>query len=196
MIKGRYIIFEGIDGSGKSTQARILADTIQAKLTREPGATIAGEKIRELILHSNSSLEVQTEALLMAADRAELISKVILPAITNGTDIVSDRSYLSSYAYQGFGDGYSLDRLRELNEPLIKDVKPNYIIFIDTPVEIALSRIKAKKDRFEGSGKLYFDRVRDGYLLMASTSETPWLTIDGELPIDEISEMIMEFIAS
>jgi dTMP kinase len=195
MSKGRYIIFEGIDGSGKSTQARILAERIQAKLTREPGATLVGEKIRELILHSNTSLEVETEALLMAADRAELVSKVLVPLTNSGIDVVSDRSYLSSYAYQGFGDGFSLERLKSINEPLLTNIKPNYIIFIDTPVEIALSRITAKKDRFEGSGTLYFERVRDGYLSIALTSEIPWLTIDGELPIDTIAEMVLEFIS-
>ena len=195
MSKGRYIVFEGIDGSGKSTQARILAERIQAKLTREPGATLVGEKIREIILHGNTTLEVETEALLMAADRAELIAKVVTPLINSGIDVVSDRSYLSSYAYQGFGDGFSLDRLKSLNEPLLIEIKPSYIIFIDTPVEMALSRITAKKDRFEGSGSLYFNRVRDGYLAMALTSEIPWLSINGELPIETISDIVFEFIS-
>jgi len=194
MNKGRYIIFEGIDGSGKSTQAKILSQRLGAKLTREPGGTLIGQKIRELILHSNDSLEVETEAILMAADRSEHLAKIILPAVSTGVDVVSDRSYLSSYAYQGYGDGFSLVRLKELNEPLLKIVKPTHIIFIDTPIEIATSRINGEKDRFESSGNYFFEKVREGYLSLEKESSLPWLTINGMKSVEEISEIINRFI--
>lgn len=194
MNKGRYIIFEGVDGSGKSTQAKILSQRLGAKLTREPGGTLIGQKIRELILHSNDSLEVETEAILMAADRSEHLAKIILPAVSTGVDVVSDRSYLSSYAYQGYGDGFSLVRLKELNEPLLRIVMPTHIIFIDTPIDIATSRINGEKDRFESSGNNFFERVREGYLSLEKESSLPWLTIDGMKSVEEISEIINRFI--
>ena len=194
MNKGRYIIFEGVDGSGKSTQAKILSQRLGAKLTREPGGTLIGQKIRELILHSNDSLEVETEAILMAADRSEHLAKIILPAVSTGVDVVSDRSYLSSYAYQGYGDGFSLVRLKELNEPLLRIVMPTHIIFIDTPIDIATSRINGEKDRFESSGNKFFERVREGYLSLEKESSLPWLTIDGMKSVEEISEIINRFI--
>lgn len=194
MNKGRYIIFEGVDGSGKSTQAKILSQRLGAKLTREPGGTLIGQKIRELILHSNDSLEVETEAILMAADRSEHLAKIILPAVSTGVDVVSDRSYLSSYAYQGYGDGFSLVRLKELNEPLLRIVMPTHIVFIDTPIDIATSRINGEKDRFESSGNNFFERVREGYLSLEKESSLPWLTIDGMKSVEEISGIINRFI--
>jgi len=194
MNKGRYIIFEGIDGSGKSTQAKILSQRLGAKLTREPGGTLIGQKIRELILHSNDSLEVETEAILMAADRSEHLAKIILPAVSTGVDVVSDRSYLSSYAYQGYGDGFSLVRLKELNEPLLRIIMPTHIIFIDTPIDIATSRINGEKDRFESSGNYFFEKVREGYLSLEKESSLPWLTINGMKSVEEISEIINRFI--
>ena len=145
--RGRYIALEGFDGSGKSTQAEMLASHLDAVLTREPGGTPLGEALRDVLLHAapDEAPSARTEALLFCADRAQHISTVVAPALGSGRDVVTDRSYGSTLAYQGYGRGLPLDELRKLidyacrrpagaSEELPDVILPDVVVLLDVPL--------------------------------------------------------------
>ena len=191
----KYIALEGLDGCGKSTQAQFIADSFGYHLTREPGATILGKEIRELLLHSKDiSISNDAELLLMLADRAQHLDEVVRPILTSGEMVVSDRSYLSSLAYQGGGRGMNLSHIEALHAPILKNTIPDLVLFIDTPVEIALGRIKRDKDRFESLDLNFYNAVRDSYLSLAHTFAQTWFTLDGTLTPEELNAQIKDII--
>ena len=188
--------FEGIDGSGKSTQARLLAEALAADgrdvvATREPGGTELGERIRELIL---GGLEVSpwAEAALFAAARAQLVEQVIAPALARGADVVCDRYIDSSLAYQGIARGLGLERVLELNQHAIGGILPDrtYLLLID-PKESA-RRLGEPGDRIEREDDEFRRRVDAAYRELAATFPQRITTIDGTRPPAEIGREILE----
>jgi dTMP kinase len=185
--RGRLVALEGIDGCGKSTQARALAAQLNALLTHEPGATTLGASLRRLLLAPDSPpISLRAEALLMAADRAEHIANVIEPALATGRWVVSDRFSGSTLAYQGYGRGLAIDGLRDLVEWTTDGLWADLSILIDVPVELAQERLAASApDRLERLGPEFAQRVRDGFLAQASGAPVQWVVIDGNA--DELS---------
>ena len=201
--RGRFITFEGPDGAGKSVQARRLAATLESEgldvlLTREPGGTPLGERIRALLVDA----EVETrgplaEALLFNAARAELVADVIRPALAAGTHVICDRYADSTLAYQGHGGGGDLDTLRAVNAAATGGLVPDRTILLDAPVSVGLQRRergpRREQTRFEDprhhDGR-YHERVRDAFLLLAAEEPERWTVIDATQPLDTVSEAV------
>jgi dTMP kinase len=196
--RGRLLALEGIDGSGKSTQASALSDALGAHLTHEPGATELGSRLRSLLLAPDApALSPRAEALLMAADRAEHVAQVLAPALAAGDWVVSDRFAASTVAYQGYGRGLDLASVCELvawaTEGLVADLS----ILVDVPVEVAAARLAAgpgggaRLDRMERLGPAFAGRVREGFLAMAAADPAGWLVVDGREPATELAAHIV-----
>jgi len=183
MSAGRWIALEGGEGSGKSTQARRLADAIGAVHTREPGGTKVGLRIREVLLDpSVLALDARAEALLMAADRAEHVASVVGPALAMGRTVVSDRSAWSSLAYQGYGRGLDLEELRRLSDWAMDGRWPDLAVLVDVPADEAGARLAASgrpADRLEAEGDGFHSRVREGFSALAAASPQRWIVVDG-----------------
>jgi dTMP kinase len=192
-----FITFEGLDGSGKTTQVELLAEAIRGAghevvTTREPGGTPLGEQIRELLLRDEVS--PWAEAALFAAARAELVERVIDPALASGAVVICDRYLDSSLAYQGIARGLGLDRVLELNLPAIHDHLPDrtYLLLID-PAESA-RRVGGGGDRIEREDDEFRRKVDDAYRLLAQTFPQRIESVDGTRPPEEISKLIFELI--
>jgi len=165
------IAFEGIDGSGKTTQAKKLYDHLKQRgyevsLYREPGGTKVGETLREILLKED--LDERTELLLFEASRSKLVEEKIIPELREGKVVILDRFTLSTIAYQGYGRGLEVNFIKELNEFATRGVKPDAILILDVPVEVALKRLK-EKNRFED--KDFLEKVRRGFLELAKEEE-------------------------
>ena len=197
--KGRFITFEGIDGAGKSTHISYVSDFLSKAgikniVTREPGGTALGEKLRDILLHQN--MRVATEALLMFAARQEHLEQVILPALNNGTWVISDRFSDASFAYQGYGKGLSLKKLEQLENWVQEDFQPDLTLLFDLPPKIAEERRinSHEMDRFEQEKEDFFKRVQTGYLERAKDHLYRFHIIDGSRRIDEIQSQIASII--
>ncbi len=179
--RGRLIALEGIDGCGKSTQAALLADHLDARLTFEPGATELGGALRQLLLNpALPDVVPEAEALLMAADRAQHTAEVIEPLLSRGISVVTDRFTASTLAYQGFGRRLDLAALRALNQWATGGVSPDINVLIDVPLDVARARMEpARADRLEGLGEDFQCRVRDGYENLVEEDPGAWVRIDG-----------------
>jgi dTMP kinase len=197
MNRGKYIAFEGLEGCGKSTHVTRLATALNGLATREPGGTEIGAALRATMLDAkNTSLSPRSEALMMAADRAQHIQQVVLPAIESGRHVVSDRSVYSSLAYQGYGRELDLESLRHFNSWAIQDVWPDLVVFIDVPLDALLERLKKRElDRFEREDRSFFERVLRGFHEMAQQEPSRWVIIDGSPPKDELEVTIRRLIA-
>lgn len=200
MSRGKFISLEGIDGAGKSTHIGGIADFLRARgkdvvVTREPGGTPLGEKLRELLL--SQPMHIETEALLMFAARREHIAQVIAPALAAGRWVLSDRFTDATYAYQGSGRGMAADRIAALERWVQDGLQPNLTIVFDAPVEVALARLtKARSDRFEREDRGFFERVRAGYLERAAAEPRRLRVVDGGRPLAEVKKEIEEIISS
>jgi dTMP kinase len=194
MSSGWWIALEGGEGSGKSTQARRLADALGAVLTREPGGTRVGARIRNLLLDpAVTSLDARAEALLMAADRAEHITTVVAPALDAGRLVVSDRSAWSSLAYQGYGRGLDLAELHRLSDWAMRGRWPDLAVLVDVPNEEAAARLAAAgraADRLEAEGHGFHLRVRKGFRALADASPDRWVVVGGAGSEDDVAERI------
>jgi len=170
---GPFITFEGLDGCGKTTQAELLANVLERHglpvvRTREPGGTALGECIRDIVLHSSSDVKPMTEALLLAAARAQHVQEVIRPALARGEIVICERFVDSSIAYQGYGLGLSIETVREINRAATRGLVPDLTILIDwegrqSPGEHS----EGSGDRVEGRGAEFYARVREGYACIA-----------------------------
>jgi len=198
--RGKFISLEGIDGAGKSTHIGGIADFLRGRgkdviVTREPGGTPLGEKLRELLL--SQPMHIETEALLMFAARREHIAQVIVPALAAGRWVISDRFTDATYAYQGAGRGMAADRIAALERWVQDGLQPNLTIVFDAPVEVALARLtKARSDRFEREDRGFFERVRAGYLERAAAEPRRLRVVDGVRALAEVKKEIEEIISS
>lgn len=195
--RGRLIALEGIDGSGKSTQARRLAADLAALLTHEPGDSSIGPSLRAVLLDASASaLSPEAEALLMAADRAQHVAEVLEPALAAGRWVVTDRFSASTLAYQGYGRGLDLAVLEGLVAWAAAGVVPDLTVLVDVPVSIgAARRARAQADRLEGLGSEFQGRVRQGYLELAAADPARWAVVDGSRSVEEVATEISQVVA-
>ena len=187
-----YIAFEGAEGSGKSTQARRLAEAIGAVVTRETGGTLIGQRLRE-ILHDTSvtDLDDHAETLIVAADRAQHLAEVVRPALASGRNVVSDRSVYSTLAYQGYGRELPLAEVRRLNKWAVGTYWPDLVLLIDADPEVLERRMRGRQlDRFEQEGDAFHRRVRNGFQHMAAGEPERWVVIDGSQSLDAVARAI------
>jgi dTMP kinase len=198
-----FITFEGLDFCGKSTQVKLLEKYFLEKnkeviLIREPGGTNISEKIRNILLDKkNKEMLIETELILFAASRSQLVGEVIIPALEKNKIVISDRFHDSSIAYQAFGRGIELNFVEELQRFVIGKAMPDITFFIDTPIdEIIKRKANVKKidlDRIERSTIDFYEKVREGYLYL-SKKEKRFCNINGLLSIEEIHKQILSKI--
>ncbi|MDF1611852.1 MAG: dTMP kinase [Stygiobacter sp.] len=198
-----FITFEGLDFCGKSTQVKLLEKYFLEKnkeviLIREPGGTNISEKIRNILLDKkNKEMLIETELILFAASRSQLVGEVIIPALEKNKIVISDRFHDSSIAYQAFGRGIELNFVEELQRFVIGKAIPDITFFIDTPIdEIIKRKANVKKidlDRIERSAIDFYEKVREGYLYL-SKKEKRFCNINGLLSIEEIHKQILSKI--
>ena len=187
MMRGRFITLEGIDGAGKSSHVRWIAHFlrsrgIRVKVTREPGGTPAGEKLRRMVLKSRQRLHVETETLLVFAARREHLAKVIGPALKRGIWVLCDRFTDATYAYQSGGSGVPWNKVRTLERWVHPGFQPDLTILFDVRPAIGRQRAgrKSRPDRFEREREAYYRRVRDGYRRRAAGSTRRIRLLDAE----------------
>ncbi len=190
-MRGRFVVLEGGEGCGKSTQAARLADALGAVLTREPGATPVGQRLRSLLLDPSSEVSPVTEALLMAADRAEHVATVVRPALDAGRHVVCDRYVGSSVAYQGHGRGLDVDRILATSEWATGGLQPDLVLLLEVPAEVAAVRLGEDLDRFEATGGGFHDRVREGFVQQAEADPERWVRVDGDRSPDEVAADVL-----
>jgi dTMP kinase len=192
--RGRLIALEGIDGCGKSTQAKAVAAALGALLTHEPGATPLGAMLRRLLLDPEvPAPSPRAEALLMAADRAEHVAQVIEPALAAGRWVVTDRFTGSTVAYQGYGRGLGVDGLGDVVGWATAGLAADLNVFVDVPIEVAAAR-RHSADRMERLGPGFAARVREGFTAQASAEPERWLTVDGTRDVGWITAHIVDAV--
>ena len=185
--RGTYVAFEGWEATGKSTQARMLAEHLDAKLTREPGGTDLGVQVRALLLGDGPVPSSRAEALLFAADRAQHIDEIVEPALASGRHVVTDRSFGSTLAYQGYGRGQSLEELQQLVDWASAGVLPDLVLLLDVPLREADVRLGRERDRLERENREFGERVIGGFAELAATDPQRWVVIDGSGAVDEVA---------
>ncbi len=193
---GRFIAFEGGEGSGKSTQAARLAARIGGLLTHEPGDTPLGAAVRALLLDAHAlDITPRAEALLMAADRAQHVVDVIRPALEAGRTVITDRFSGSSIAYQGYGRQLPPGEIRGLSEWATHDLWPDLTLLLEVPAAVAEARMGGTRDRLEAAGEAFHRRVHDGFLTQAIADPDRWVVIDGTQSEDDVADQIWQIIA-
>jgi dTMP kinase len=201
-MRGKFITLEGIDGAGKSTHVTWLADRLRRDgrdvvVTREPGGTPLGEKLRALVL--NDAMETGTETLLMFAARQEHVAKLIRPALDRGAWVISDRFTDATFAYQGGGRGYPVARLEALEAWVQEGLQPDLTFFFDVPIDVGQDRLRcayAALDRFEREAREFHERVRAAYLERAARDPVRFRVVNATRSIDEIRQILEEAIIS
>jgi dTMP kinase len=201
-VRGKFITFEGIDGAGKSSHVEWLATFLRDKgkvvhVTREPGGTELGEKLRELLLHK--SMHLETETLLMFAARREHLAKVIEPALSNGEWVVCDRFSDATYAYQGGGRGLDRAKLQQLEHWVHGHLQPDLTLLFDLPLDVARERIVLASrvlDRFEQERADFHERVRQAYLERAHSSPARIRVVDAQQSIETIRNLLEITVSS
>jgi dTMP kinase len=201
MNKARFITFEGVDGAGKSTGLEWFANALRERgvdllVTREPGGTPLGEKLRELVLHE--SMHPETEAMLMFASRREHVEQVIRPALQRGTWVISDRFSDASFAYQGGGRGVPVSKLEQLEQWTHGDLQPDLTLLFDIPIEVARERLSnnASLDKFEREQGEFFDKVRQAYLARVAKTPERYAVIRAEKSLKEVQLQLSDVLAA
>lgn len=201
---GLFITFEGPEGSGKSTQVRLLVEWLRSRgvdvlATREPGGTPVGDRIREILLQASEiPLVPEAEALLFSASRAQLVHTVIRPHLARGGVVVCDRFADSTYAYQGYGRGLDLDALRLITQFATGGLVPDITFLLDIPVAEGLARKRhnaAEWNRMEQELQAYHERVRAGYLALAAAEPDRWHVLDARRDVEELQAEIRRVVA-
>lgn len=204
---GKLISFEGSEGSGKTSQIALLAGRLQAMkrdviTVREPGGTEIGEQIRNIIVHNSRGDEMcpETELLLFAASRAQLVREIIVPALIRGAIVISDRYLDSSTVYQGIGRNLAADPVNQINRFAVGNVMPDLTIVIDVPTKVGLARIRQRAsdlpDRMERENIDFYDKIREGYLVLAKGLPERFVVVDGAKDEAAIEKKIWEAVKS
>lgn len=195
MSRGRFIVFEGGEGTGKSTQAARLGARLDAVVTHEPGATELGARLRELLLSAATvRLDDRTEALLMAADRAQHVKEVVEPALRAGRHVVCDRFIGSSVAYQGYGRGLDPDMVRAISGWAAGGLWPDVTVLLTVPHDVAARRVGPARDRIEAAGDDFHRRVLDGFLAQAADEPETWAVVDGTGSPEEVEARVLDAV--
>jgi dTMP kinase len=200
-----FITFEGIDGSGKSTQIDLLARRLETRnrevlIVREPGGTEISERIRDMLLDKrHGEMDAHTELLLFSASRSQLVIERIIPALRRGAVVIADRFHDSTTAYQGYGRGLDVAAIDHVHAMATHGLLPDLSIFLDIPVEESLRRRDGRsgqRDRMESADHAFFERVRNGYRRIASTSPARFRIIDGTPAADTVSETVWGWVVA
>ncbi len=189
------LAFEGGEACGKTTQSALLADRLCGVLTREPGGTAMGERVRDLLLDTASgAIDPRAEVMLLAAARAQHVAEVVAPALAAGRHVVTDRYSHSSLAYQGYGRGLPLDDVRHLSDWATGGLWPDAVILLDLPPEVAEAR-RGHPDRFEAEGRAFHRRVEEGFRALAAADPVHWRVVDGSGSVDEVAARVWASVA-
>jgi len=197
----RFIVLEGIDGSGKSSQIAPLADSLRAAgkrvvTCRDPGATAAGDAIRSILLHRQEiTLSATAEMLLYMAARAQLVAEVIVPALNRGDWVISDRFLPANIVYQGYAGGLDPDSIRQVGEVATGGLEPDLVLLLDIDPAAALSRIERPLDKLENRGADHRSRLRDGYRQEAARRPDRWVIIDAVQSLPNVTGQIVHAVA-
>lgn len=205
--RGRFITFEGPEGGGKTTQARRLMQRLESeglpvRYTREPGGTSTGEAIRDILQHDKAGepLCPETEVLLFEASRAQLVRHVILPALARGEWVVCDRFADSTTVYQGYGRGFDVERMIEINRFAIGEAEPDLTLLLDVDVARGFERIHRRPetggslDRIEREERAFHERVREGYLALAARFPDRFRIVDAARDEDAVADAVWEIV--
>ena len=207
-MKGRFITFEGTEGSGKSTQISILNERLRerglkVRLIREPGGTPIGEEIRHTLKHSkdNHAMMAETELLLMNASRAQLVRETIRPALAAGEIVLSDRFYDSTTAYQGYGRQLNLQMVKQIIDAAVGDTRPDLTLLPQVPVEVKEARLASRqsilpfvRDRIEEADRDFFERVAKGYAAIAAAEPERIKILDATGAVEKIREQVWKLV--
>jgi dTMP kinase len=195
----KFITLEGMDGAGKSTHIPSIIKVLKSRglevvSTREPGGTVLGERLRELLLHD--AMHPETETLLMFAARREHIANVIAPALARGAYVLSDRFTDATYAYQCGAKGVSAPKVALLEQWVQEDLQPDLTLLFDVPVEVSVQRLATARepDKFERESAEFFTRIRNAYLKRASENPSRFIVIDANKALEEVSKLVEEII--
>lgn len=200
---GYFLVFEGPDGSGKSTQARLLADALESNgyqtvRVREPGGTPIGERVRDLLMdHAHDRMQAETEALLFASARAQLVGEIIRPALGAGAVVVCDRYVDSSLAYQVGGRKLRYEDVEAIQQLATGGLRPDLRVLLDLPVEVGLRRRYAESpqvNRLDAADRDFHERVRACYRTLAGRDPASWLVLDAERPTDQLASEILALV--
>jgi len=204
-LRGKFITFEGSEGSGKSTQierlvARLHENGLETFVTREPGGTELGEEIRNLLLHhrAGGAMAAETELLLFAAARAQLVRERIAPALAAGKVVISDRFLDSTTVYQGAARRLAPEAVARINHFAVGHHMPDLTLLLDVPVEVSHARVRnrgtGQPDRIEKESTEFFTRVRDGYLAVAQAESRRIAVVDSTQPLDTVAALIWKTV--
>ena len=204
-MRGKFITFEGIDGSGKSTQLRLLTGDLRlgghdVLTTREPGGTPLGRRLREAFLETEENVAPLAELLLFAADRAQHVNFLVRPALKEGKIVISDRYSDATAAYQGAGRGFPEETINQIIELATEGLKPDLTLFFDVTTETAISRMNSreetieKKNRMDAETREFYERVRRAYLKIAENEPDRFRIIDANGPVEEIHARVLEIV--
>ena len=207
-MRGRFITFEGIEGSGKSTQISLLTEYLRSKqrtvtLTREPGGTAIGDQVRKILLDpGNNALDPSAELLLYAASRAQHLKEVIRPALASGAVVLCDRFSDATIAYQGYGRGLDLEMIHALDRLVTDGMRPDLTVLLDVEAAVGLARARGRNNqqgleaeaRFENEALAFHERVRQGYLTLAREAPDRIQIVDAALPPHHAQKMIREIV--
>jgi dTMP kinase len=193
--KGYFITFEGIDGSGKTTQLKKTTEYLRGKsivplILREPGSTPLSERVRRILLNKKLEINAVSEFMLYVAARAELVKDILAPALAKGNIVLCDRFYDSTTAYQGYGRGIDVNLIKKVNELGSGTCPPDLTFLIDVDYKTSLSRRKKKRDRLESESKAFFNKVRNGFLQIALKEKVRVKVIDGNQPVAAVFEEV------
>ncbi|MDD3013376.1 MAG: dTMP kinase [Candidatus Gastranaerophilales bacterium] len=196
---GFFITFEGADGSGKTTQIKMLEEYLVTQkkdfiITRDPGGTKLGSKLREILLTYDGKIAPFCELFLYLADRAQHVDEVIMPALNNGKMVLCDRYIDSTLAYQGYARGLNIDEIINLNNLVTHSLIPDLTLLFDIETGIAMKRIGDKKDRLESEAAHFHEKVRFGYLDLAKKDPQRIKVIDASMSIDDVYNQVIEII--
>ena len=198
---GKFITLEGMDGAGKSTHIPTIIKLlgtrgIEVVSTREPGGTLLGEKLRELLLHEH--MHPETETLLMFAARREHIAEVILPALKRGAYVLSDRFTDATYAYQCGAKGVAFDKVAQLESWVQSELHPDLTLLFDVPVSVSMQRLATARspDKFESENEIFFEKLRTVYLERAKCNPERFQVINADRPLDEVKKTVEAIISA